>query len=167
MNTLDIDILRKHLEIVGGRLVWKLPTSRSVKRGDMAGSLSSQGYFQLAIMGKKYKAHRVIWALTYNEWPLLHLDHINGVKTDNKIENLREATVAQNLANIKKTKGASRYKGVCWNKGKGKWMAQISQRSKQKYLGLFESENAAALAYDVAANEIHGEFAALNFGSAV
>ena len=92
------------------------------------------------------------------------VDHVNHNSLDNRRENLRPATTAQNIANQRhKRGGSSKYKGVCWNKQRGYWIAQIKVNWKAVYLGLFDSEEDAARAYDVAAIEAFGEFAYLNF----
>ena len=90
-------------------------------------------------------------------------DHINGNKLDNRIENLRVATVTQNHANSKPRGGTSRYKGVSWNKEKGKWMAYINHNGKRIFLAYFTDETDAGTAYDNAALLLHGEYARCNF----
>jgi hypothetical protein len=90
-------------------------------------------------------------------------DHINGDTLDNRCENLRICTRSQNMANQRKTRGSSKYKGVYWYKPRRKWKAELTFNQEHIYLGLFESEIDAAKAYDDKAKEIFGEFAHLNF----
>lgn len=94
----------------------------------------------------------------------LHVDHINGDRLDNRRENLRLCTQAENNRNLKKTKRptTSRYKGVS-RSANGKWEGHIRSPSGQKFLGYYACEVEAALAYDAAAKEYFGEFANLNF----
>ena len=116
--------------------------------------------------GKLIWMHRVILAriLRRELRPGEQVDHINGDKTDNRRENLRLATNAQNGANKSKQKGtSSEYKGVCWHKATKKWRAQIGVDWKLIHLGYFTDEMDAASAYDEAAMEYFGEFAKLNF----
>lgn len=94
------------------------------------------------------------------------VDHINGNGLDNRRDNLRLCTDSQNQANrhhIYNPTGTSLYRGVTWNKSCGKWQVTIGHARRQRYIGVFECEVDAALAYDRAALELFGEFARLNF----
>ena len=93
----------------------------------------------------------------------LVVDHINGNTLDNRVANLRVCTRGQNAINRKKstTPTSSVYKGVSWSKNA--WQAAVCVGQKHQYLGRFKSERDAAIAYDVAAAKVFGEFANLNF----
>jgi hypothetical protein len=93
------------------------------------------------------------------------VDHKNCNSLDNRRENLRLATHAENVQNRRKTsrKTSSRYVGVSFHKKKGKWMAVIGHKGKNIWLGRFDNEIEAAKAYDAAAKKYYGEFARLNF----
>jgi hypothetical protein len=130
-------------------------------------SLAGSGYpqAQLSKGGEKKTAyvHRLMAQTFLGSIESLEVDHINGVKTDNRIENLRLATRVQNLHNSRaKTGGTSRYKGVDFFKRTGKWDARISIYGRIKCLGRHDTEEEAAAAYDRAAAEFQGEFAKPN-----
>ncbi len=92
----------------------------------------------------------------------LHVDHKDGNSLNNQRENLRNANVAQNMANRKAFENcSSSFKGV--TKNGEKWIARIGTNGDQIYIGCFTSEIEAALAYDKKAYELHGEFAVTNF----
>lgn len=93
----------------------------------------------------------------------MECDHINHEKLDNRRANLRNCTSKENCRNKKQNIGTSAYKGVYFNKSRGKWRADIRIDYKLHYLGCFTSEIDAARAYDAAAREHFGEFAHLNF----
>lgn len=91
------------------------------------------------------------------------IDHKNGNTLDNQKQNLRTCTPSDNLANRFQRGGKSKYLGVCWKSREEKWIVTINKNKKQIYIGSFEDEIDAAKAYDNKAQEIHGEFANLNF----
>lgn len=94
------------------------------------------------------------------------VDHIDGDPQNNMVTNLRFCTNAENLRNRGSYRGSSsKYVGVHWHTASGKWQAQITINGKNKHLGLFSDEEAAARAYDAAARKLHGEFARLNFST--
>jgi HNH endonuclease/AP2 domain len=106
----------------------------------------THGYLCGAICGERVLAHRVVWALTYGEWPQGEIDHINGDRTDNRIENLRLVSGAENQRNKKRyTRNKSGVAGVSWHASTGKWQAQINVAGRQVHLGIFDRiEDAAA-----------------------
>ena len=159
---LTADILRERLyyDPETGLFTWvskKSPKSR-VKVGTTAGTIESYGYRIIKLYGKIYKAHRLAWLYMTGEWPAELIDHINGNRSDNRWGNLREATPAQNVMNMKPV-GASGAKGVCWHKKDKKWQAAIRHRGTTLYLGQFNSRDEAARVYAVAARDLFGEFA--------
>lgn len=121
------------------------------------------GYRRGRVLSQNHQAHRVIWAMLHNAWPDKDVDHINGVRTDNRSSNLRLASRSENLSNTSSRAGSSsRFLGVCWNKQMRKWVAQISHQGKRRGLGYFEREEDAALAYNAEAKRLFGEFSRPN-----
>lgn len=119
------------------------------------------GYLCKSVLCKRYFVHRIIWKMMYNEDPLI-IDHINGIKTDNRLSNLRSCTKAQNCQNSKKPiNNTSGYKGVCWSKSKNKWKAYIRVNKCLKHLGFFNDPKEAYQAYCKAAQLYFGEFSRL------
>jgi hypothetical protein len=87
------------------------------------------------------------------------VDHINGNGLDNRRKNLRLATPSENACNsVPRSTNTSGFKGVCWHKGAGKWMAQIVLDGKNNYLGLFDTAEDAHAAYAKKSLELHGRF---------
>lgn len=85
-----------------GMLIWKIKPRKASFIGDTAGCLSPLGYIHISFRGMQLKAHRVAWFLFYGRYPKNIIDHINGNRADNRIENLREVTHRENLRNMKK-----------------------------------------------------------------
>lgn len=120
----------------------------------------SHGYRSGGIFGVKMLAHRVIWAIFYGEWPDFEVDHVNLIRSDNRIANLRRASSSENKHNTRmQANNTSGYKGVTWHRQRGKWAAQIFFEGRHKSLGLYESADAAHAAYCAAAEKYHGDFA--------
>lgn len=113
--------------------------------------------------------YHIGWFLTYGSWAEKPIDHKDGDHLNNRLDNLRLATTAENSRNTRKRVGcSSQYKGVCFSKGghhpRGRpWQASIQLNKKRLAIGMFASEIEAAQAYDVKARELFGEFACLNF----
>lgn len=122
-------------------------------------AIDSHGYNISHVAKYRVCAHRAVWAFHYGDWPDGAIDHINGIKSDNRIENLRLATVSQNQHNrglqVNNTSG---YKGVSFHKQTGKWRSVIWKGGKRLSLGLYFDPKDAHLAYSCACVRYHGEF---------
>jgi hypothetical protein len=147
-----------------GNFFWLVDRPRKTKAGDQAGHKNKQNYIEIRYNHKTYGAHRIAWYLQTGQDPSeMSIDHINNDRRDNRFENLRLATQAENSRNTKKRQGlTSKYKGVYWYKRYEKWKASINNNGKSIHLGYFEDEYEAHLAYCKAAVKLQGEFA--NFG---
>jgi hypothetical protein len=143
-----------------GVFTWLVATSNRVRVGNVAGCVSRDGYRYVGIGGRQYPEHRLAWLCVTGEWPRDWVDHVNGIKTDNRWSNLRGATRAQNRRNSRRRRsGKSGYKGVSWHRSARKWQARIAVNHEEIFLGHFSSPEAAHNAYCKAAIQYHGEFA--------
>ena len=128
--------------------------------GKPAGNSKSASYVMVDIDQQRYLAHRLIWLYVYGEWPAGEIDHINGVRSDNRLSNLRVATRSQNSANRPAPKNnTSGVKGVHWHKQSQKWRVSIEVMGKKIERGEFRSLEAASAEFARAAIEYFGEFA--------
>jgi hypothetical protein len=129
------------------------------KAGTVCGSRQHHNYLRISIDKRPYWAHRLAWFYVHAEWPKKDIDHINGDGGDNRIANLREATMSQNLMNTKtRTDNTSGFKGVSKDNRRGRWEAYVHKDGKKKSLGSYKTKEEAARAYVAAATAMHGEF---------
>lgn len=133
------------LDVVTLQMLGYCPVAGTFKS---AAKPDNTGYIRIRVGGTKYKAHRLAWLIHYGAWPSGHLDHINGIKHDNRISNLREVTNKQNHEN---RRGANKGSGtgvlgVSFNKRLGKYLAHIRHNDKLHYLGLFPTVELATQA---------------------
>jgi hypothetical protein len=149
------EYVRKLFEYRDGKLFWKEPRE-NMRAWVESGYLRPDGYRRVQIDGKKYFTHRLVFLYHHGHLPEF-LDHIDGNPLNNRIENLRPATITQNQANRKAQKSITGLKGVSPNHKRFK--AQIKISGKQMYLGTFDTPEEAHAAYLAAAKKIHGEFA--------
>lgn len=139
------------IKATGYRLQWKA--------GAPVGRVGSKGYVGITLDKQHYKAHRVAWAIMTGAWPTDEIDHINGVKNDNRWCNLREATRSQNVWNTRRgVNNKSGYKGVHRFDAR-LWRATVGFNNKKYEVGLFRCPTAAYLARIAKVKELHGEFA--------
>lgn len=118
----------------------RLPRKR---KGDIACIFhKNSGYRRIKFKQKSYFAHRVVWLLHYGEWPKDTLDHINGIKTDNRIENLRDVSKRENSSWTYKHRSGHLI-GTSFVKSKNKWSAKIKLGNKKIHLGLFKTAEEA------------------------
>lgn len=142
-----------------GHIYWRTPGfGRPMDRP--AGTVCSNGYIGILIEGKRIYAHRIAWAIFNGEWPSMQIDHINLIKTDNRIINLRNVSNSQNGKNLpiykSNTSGAS---GVSWDKHNSKWRAVIKVNFRQINIGRFSKFEDAVTTRKAAEEKYFGEFA--------
>lgn len=142
-----------------GVFIWKIAESKRIKIGQVAGGINSCDYVAIKICNQTYLAHRLVFLYEFGEMPADQIDHVNRVRNDNRLCNLRQCTSSQNRVNsTKRRDNKSGYKGVHWFKTGQKWRSVI----KSEHIGLFSSKDEAALAYNERAKELFGEYAHLN-----
>lgn len=139
-----------------GVFTWAKSPHPRIKIGQTAGARKVDGYIHINIQKRSYSAHRIAWKLHYGVDPILQIDHINGIRSDNKISNLREASSAQNHQNraIPNT-NTSGYVGVYFDKKWNFWCARIRAKPKRIFLGCFKTAEEAHAAYAKAKAELH------------
>lgn len=160
MSDLSQELIKEYFEYKDGNLFRvKTSTTRTDTLGKKFGGMTGTGYIQGWFLGKLYYLHHLVYLYHYGGPMKGYIDHVDGDKLNNSIENLRVVTPQQNVFNSKAQKGvSSKYKGVCWDKNRKKWRARIVIGGVEKYLGRYNSEEEANSAYRLAAQEFHGEY---------
>lgn len=140
-----------------GQLIRK--KGREIDKG-IAGFISDKSYVKIKIGKKAFTAHRLVFLWHHGYLPEI-IDHIDGNRSNNKIENLREATKAENCANQKiRSTNTSGMKGLVWHKANKKWIAQLCLNYKQYYFGSFVDRELAELVVIEATELFHKDFSA-------
>jgi hypothetical protein len=156
----EIDLVRQVLsyEASTGKMYWTSTVCRNRPAGTEAGHLQHKGHVVIQVNKKRYMAHRLAWLLHYGVEAKGEIDHINGRRDDNRIENLRAVTTQINQQNRKaaQSNNKSGLLGVSFHKRTGRWVAQIKTPSSPKrHLGLFDTPEQAHRAYLFAKRQFH------------
>jgi HNH endonuclease len=137
-----------------GLFVWLVTSNGRVPKGTVAGTLH-HGYSVISYNKRDYMAHRLAWFFVHSYWPENEIDHVNGDKADNRITNLREATIVQSRTHRPTPRSnTSGIKGVYWHKQRSAWIAQINKT----HLGVFKLKEEAIKIRKQAEEQYHGEF---------
>lgn len=134
-----------------GVFTWAVYRSHKAIEGGIPGRLDKDGYHRITVFGRTYFAHRLAWAFVHGEFPDGQIDHINGNQADNRIENIRLCTQAQNQQNKESV-------GATFNKKTNKWQSQIKKSGKTYYLGSFSDKGDAIEAYRKKSIDLFGEY---------
>lgn len=130
-----------------GILFRKVTTNRNALAGEPAGWINNHGYLNIKIDRRTYKVHQIVWLYVYGIWPVGVIDHINQIKTDNRIANLRDTTVQINNINKSVRKdNTTGIPGVTWRERDKLFYAACRRDGKQNYLGSFKSAQEALAA---------------------
>ena len=130
-----------------GVLYRRTRPTNSVRIGDAAGSMGKKGYLLIGLCGRKYLAHRLAWLILHGAWPAGQIDHINGIRTDNRMCNLRDVSATVNSMNRTATNNTSGHVGVSWMSAARKWRAQICTGGVVTYLGIYADLDTALAVY--------------------
>jgi hypothetical protein len=125
------------------------------KKGDVAGSIEKTGYRAAHVDGKKYLEHRLAWLYMTGAWPAGQIDHINGVRTDNRWANLREATNGENQQNLKKAKAHNLVGLLGVSRSKKRFKAEIRLNGARMHIGTYDTPELAHQAYIARKEAIH------------
>jgi hypothetical protein len=154
------DVLKGVLDYYPDSGIFKSRNKTSKKpAGSVVGCIGTHGYLVIAVKGRSYLAHRLAWFYMHGEWPKDLIDHVNGVKVDNRFVNLRECSKSQNGQNSKARKSFSGVKSVEWHTGAGKWRVRMEVAGKRHHIGFFVCLEQAEQAAIAARERLHGEFA--------
>lgn len=151
VNSIPIDVLR-------AKLSYNPETGDIVRIGSEGvkfGYVDGSRYLRGQVCGVRITCHRIAWALYYGVWPNGQIDHINHDRFDNRIANLREVSCTENLRNAKRSsRNKSGVTGVSWAKSRNKWIAVITDQSKNINLGYFSDFDAAVAARKKAESDL-------------
>jgi hypothetical protein len=147
-------------DYVDGQLIWKVDRRSRKVKGTIAGWNNNLNYKSVCVGSKQYKIHQLVWILHNGDIPKDKIiDHINGNPNDNRIGNLRLATMSENQYNSKIRKdNKSGIKGVHWDKKSNKWKAQLVIKGKKTGLGYYVDLELAELVINEARDKFHGNF---------
>lgn len=145
-----------HYDPETGVFTWKVRTTNYTFVGEVAGCKHNKGYWRISVDKVPYLAHRLAWLYTHGAWPELEIDHVNCIRDDNRIENLRSATRDENMQNIGDGGFRPKYaRGTYYIKSRRKWSAHISVNKKMLYLGYFDTQEQAHQAHAAAKLTLH------------
>lgn len=140
-----------------GLFTRRVSTNGAVRIGQNAGARAN-GYVFIKLFQRRYAAHRLAWAYVYGEWPPGPIDHVNGIKSDNQITNIRPATYSQNIANtLCRRDSRSGMKGVSRHTS-GRWRAKCRVNGIIHHLGMFDTKEEAHAAYTQFASKAFGPY---------
>lgn len=154
----SLDYLNSILEFKDGLLYNKVTRNSRAIKGTLAGRVS--GFYRyISVKSQQYLIHRIAYYMAHGTCPE-NLDHINGNRLDNRLENLRPATTSQNACNRALSRSnTSGVKGLSWAKKEQKWLACINVNGKNKNLGYFENKELGVEFLELAREMVHGSYA--------
>jgi len=156
---IDPGYVRCLFEYEDGNLYWRSNRGYQPCAGNLAGRITPAGYVSIEVDGVPHQAHRLIWIYHFGATDLF-IDHIDGNRANNRIENLRSCSMTQNAHNRKRCKrNKTGVKGVRFRADSGKFEARITLNKKRYVLGSYDDLELAELVVCMARDKLHGEFA--------
>lgn len=140
-----------------GGLYWRVNRGSNAKAGNRAGRLLKTGYRSIHVSGRRYQEHRLIYLWHHGCMPK-QIDHINRMKCDNRIDNLRPADHSKNQMNTEARTNESGFRGVRFVPKTGRWAARIYMDGKEIRIGTFSTPEEASAAYKAEAQKLFGSF---------
>jgi hypothetical protein len=140
-----------------GELRWRVGPAVQVKAGSIAGTRHRLGYICVVLKGRRYLAHRLAWLLEKGAWPLAQIDHRDRDRANNRISNLRDVPGRVNKQNMVNAQSNNKTGSLGVSRRGNKFIAVIFANHRQKYLGLFDTVEAASIAYQSAKRKHHFE----------
>lgn len=142
-----------------GIFTWISDRGNQINKGNEAGGVNQEGYIEIKLFQRRYKAHRLAWFYMTGKWPEV-IDHINRERSDNRFCNLRECSVQQNSCNTGMShRNTSGYRGVSKHKQSGKWKVDVKVNGRKLFFGLYEDIELAGLVAEEARAKFHGSYA--------
>lgn len=143
-------------DVNSGDFTW-INSGKGRRIGVPVGSKKSkEGYIRIALLGKRYQAHRLVWLYVFGNFPEEELDHKNGNRSDNRLENLRECLAAEQPQNQKVlSTNTSGHPNVYWYRPYSKWLVQIWDRRRPRFFGYYEDFTDACVVAKAAKAKLH------------
>lgn len=147
--TYTVDDIKNNFECDANGNVWRTSSKRPSTIGRIFSKLNNDGYIQIGFKKTVLKAHHIVWILNTDTLPILNIDHINGIRFDNRFENLREVTAVLNAQNRQSANknNTTGYLGVAKSRNGKKFRAMIMLNGRNIYLGAFDTPEEAYQVY--------------------
>ena len=153
----NAEFSKLHYNPATGIFTWSTG-GRGIRKSAIAGTKNSEGYWGVRCCGRVYLAHRLAWFFVHGEWPHGGIDHINGDRMDNRLENLRVVAHEINMQNKRAAMANNNscgLLGVTWNKQHCKWQSKLMASGKRHHIGYFDTAESAHEAYLNAKRILH------------
>ena len=138
-----------------GNFTWRVGIGSRAKAGTAAGCKDHMGYFTIGIAGRCYRSHRLAWLYMTGSWPIHFIDHLDGNGENNAIANLRDVHTSINSQNQRHARCDNSHGFLGVSRSRSRWQARIMVDGARKYLGIFQTPEAAYAAYLTAKRALH------------